>query len=243
MQAQQRGITEFSTREAMVEAFRQYRAAPTRRQRDALVMANMGLVKKAARRWEQSTGLEFDELVAEGVFGLIRAVDQYDPATGNAFSSYAMPWIHGAIQHWIRDHGWGVLRVPRKHVEDYAKVTATHRRLAGLGRSLPLARVAELCGFSAERWRQIREARERANPCSLEDGEGMDIATTPTAESSPTLLDLLGTLPPMAQSLVREWAILGRSPKEIATRRGMRPCDVEALLSDAVVTLKNAYNP
>jgi RNA polymerase sigma-B factor len=45
--------------------------------------------------------------------GLIRAIERFDLSKGNAFSSFAIPYIRGEIQHYLRDKGVTV-RIPRR---------------------------------------------------------------------------------------------------------------------------------
>jgi RNA polymerase sigma-B factor len=69
------------------------------------------LVRAVARRYAR--GVEpYDDLVQAGCLGLIAAVDRWDPARGPSFEAYAVPTIHGAIRHHLRDRAPGV-RAPR----------------------------------------------------------------------------------------------------------------------------------
>lgn len=60
------------------------------RTRNELVLANMGLVHKVVSRYKKNK----DDLLQEGVLGLMRAVDLYDTERGFAFSTYAIRWIY-----------------------------------------------------------------------------------------------------------------------------------------------------
>lgn len=78
-----------------LEAFvRQLRAALAdyRRLRDEMVRANLRLVAMLARRYHHPT-LSFLDLFQEGTFGLLRAVEKYEPTRGVKFSTYASWWI------------------------------------------------------------------------------------------------------------------------------------------------------
>jgi RNA polymerase sigma factor (sigma-70 family) len=87
--------------------------------RNALVMANQGLVHKVARRFRKA-GVDYDALVQEGTVGLIRAADKYNPKRGR-FSTYATPWIRAHIQRAL---GQGfTVRVPEKRLTKAHKQT------------------------------------------------------------------------------------------------------------------------
>ncbi len=68
-------------------------------------MQHVGLVRSAARsyRWACGVSLEFDDLVQEGMQGVIHAAKKYDPARG-AFSTYASPWIRHYVQRAVHMH-------------------------------------------------------------------------------------------------------------------------------------------
>jgi RNA polymerase sigma factor (sigma-70 family) len=78
--------------------------------RQALIVANLPLVVSVARRF-QGHGLELLDLIQEGTFGLMRAVEKFDPARGKRFSTMATWWIRSAIQVAIAAQGKPI-RIP-----------------------------------------------------------------------------------------------------------------------------------
>ena len=99
--------------------------------RNALVQANLGLVRQVAGRMGSGTGLwpglGFDDLVQIGCLGLIRAVEAFDTRRGVSLSSFAVPYIRGAIAHELRDRGT-LLRAPRPLWELRQRATALQER-------------------------------------------------------------------------------------------------------------------
>lgn len=81
--------------------------------RNDLVLANLPLVKRLARRRAAagSSSLDVADLMQEGVFGVIRAAEKFDPAAhpGVRFSAYARMWIRHYMNKAARVD---VLRVP-----------------------------------------------------------------------------------------------------------------------------------
>ncbi|WAR46103.1 sigma-70 family RNA polymerase sigma factor [Methylomonas rapida] len=68
--------------------------------RQRMIAANTGLVAFLAHKYKTSA-LSFDDLMQEGIIGLIRAVDRFDPNRGIRFSTYAVFWIKQAISRLI----------------------------------------------------------------------------------------------------------------------------------------------
>jgi RNA polymerase sigma factor for flagellar operon FliA len=79
--------------------------------RERLILHYAPLVKYVASR--VATGLpasvEQADLVSYGMFGLIDALEKFEPARGNKFETYAIPRIKGAIIDELRAMDW----VPR----------------------------------------------------------------------------------------------------------------------------------
>ncbi|MGA7571550.1 MAG: sigma-70 family RNA polymerase sigma factor [Candidatus Aquilonibacter sp.] len=70
--------------------------------REAKIRALLPLVKRIARRISRLVPCDYDDLVGDGSIGLIRAVDNYDPARGTSLEHYARHLISGAMLNGIR---------------------------------------------------------------------------------------------------------------------------------------------
>lgn len=68
--------------------------------RQQMIAGNTGLVAFVAYKYK-TTCLSFEDLMQEGIIGLIRAVDRFDPGRGIRFSTYAIFWIKQAISRLI----------------------------------------------------------------------------------------------------------------------------------------------
>jgi RNA polymerase sigma factor for flagellar operon FliA len=79
--------------------------------RDWLVVHYASLVKFVAGRLGAGLPRSVDtgDLVSAGVFGLMNAIDKFDPGNGAKFETYAIPRIRGAILDGLRALDW----VPR----------------------------------------------------------------------------------------------------------------------------------
>ena len=101
--------------------------------RDQLLVHYSPLVKYVAGR--VAVGLpqnvEQADLISYGIFGLIDAVEKFDPARGYKFETYAIARIKGAILDELRSIDWvprSVRTKARSLERAYAKLEAAHRR-------------------------------------------------------------------------------------------------------------------
>lgn len=83
--------------------------------RKRLIEANLRLVIQIAKKY-QNRGLPLIDLIQEGNFGLIKAVDKFNPNKDCRFSTYATWWIKQAIERAIQNQS-RTIRVPI-HVSD-----------------------------------------------------------------------------------------------------------------------------
>ena len=90
-----------------------------------MVAANLRLVLHWARRY-QDRGVEMVDLVLEGTFGLLRAVEKFDWERGFKFSTYATWWIRQALQRAVQQHG-RTIRIPLEVGELLQRLRLTMR--------------------------------------------------------------------------------------------------------------------
>lgn len=111
------------------------------RAKAALTESNVRLVVSIAKRY-QRRGLSFQDLAQEGILGLTRACEKFDPERGFRFSTYATWWIKQSIMRAIADQG-RTIRLP-VHIHDQLNsLRKVQRNLsAELGRE---PTVEELC--------------------------------------------------------------------------------------------------
>lgn len=136
--------------------------------RNRLVQMNIGLVRREAHRWLHTSGESFDDLMQVGSLGLIRAIERFDLQKGYAFSSFAIPYIRGEIQHHLRDKGT-VVRIPRRwQVLQNQSAKAIRQLQADLNRKPSDQEVADQLEISVEEWQQVRIASSNRSLISLD---------------------------------------------------------------------------
>jgi RNA polymerase sigma factor FliA len=115
------------------QTWKDYRATPTVELRNRLLEHYLPLVKYNAERiWSRlPDGVELDDLISAGTFGLMDAVDAFDLDRGVKFETYCVPRIRGAMLDELRTMDW----VPRLVRSKQSKVEAAKKELeATLGR-------------------------------------------------------------------------------------------------------------
>jgi len=97
--------------ERLDEQWTEYLAAPNRHARDRLVVRYTPLVRVVAHRVIVAlpTHVDHADLTQSGIFGLIDAIERFDPQRCPRFESFAVQRIRGAILDELRAQDW----VPR----------------------------------------------------------------------------------------------------------------------------------
>ena len=125
------------------QIWEQFHKTHTDHFRNVLMQHYMYLVKYAAERlYSKLPGkVELDDLISAGVFGLMDAIDAFDPARGVRFETYCSPRIKGSILDELRSMDW-VPRLVRARAHQLAK--ATQSLETHLGRKPLKKEIAEL---------------------------------------------------------------------------------------------------
>ena len=136
--------------------------------RDKFIKQYMPLVKYVAGKLAVGMpgSVEFDDLVGFGQFGLLDAIEKFDPGKNVKFKTYAVTRIRGAIFDELRQLDW----VPRSVRQKSREIEDTIVDLESkLGRTATDAEIAEKMGVSEAEYQQTVMKVSGTSVLSLND--------------------------------------------------------------------------
>ncbi|MBD2042889.1 RNA polymerase sigma factor SigF [Microcoleus sp. FACHB-672] len=151
-----------------LELLREYQTSPSPKLRNQLVKLNFGLVRKEVHHWLNQCTESYEDLLQVGSIGLIRAIERFEMSKGHAFSSFAIPYIRGEIQHYLRDKSPSV-RIPRQWVTLQSQASGVMQNLqVKLNRHPTDTEVAAALEISVTEWQEVKLANRNRAPLSLD---------------------------------------------------------------------------
>jgi len=184
---------------------------------ELLVARHRNLVRSCVQRYKRSPE-PTEDLMQVGYVGLLKAINNFDPAVGGSLAAYAQPCISGEIKRHFRDKRWNV-HVERSVQERVLQVREASRQLTQqLGRQPADAELAAHLGISDAELREARQADLVFQPVSLD----APLAGQPQAA---TLADVLGKEDPLVEqtvnmeSVATHWGELPRREQKILMLR------------------------
>jgi RNA polymerase sigma factor (sigma-70 family) len=228
--------------------------------RAELVEAFLPLIGSVARNYRASTQVTRVELMQEGVVGLLRALERYDPDIGTPFWAYASWWVRQAMQQLVSELTRPVVLSDRA-LRQLAQLKEAHRELRrASGRQPTLTELSDRTGVDQDQLANLIAADRppRALEEPLEAEEGVigtfgELIADPLAEdeyervvshvAAGELRDLLSGLSERERSVLRwRFGLEGEtlSLREIAGRLGVSGERVRQLENRALGKLRAA---
>jgi RNA polymerase sigma factor for flagellar operon FliA len=144
-----------------------FKRNPTDQLRNRLVERYMPLVRNQAERfWAKlPEGVELDDLISAGTFGLMDAISAYDLSRGIRFEAFCPTRIHGAMVDELRSMDW----VPRPVRFKATRLNDAYKTLESrLSRKPNDQDIADYLGISAEELHQLYAETHRVTISSLD---------------------------------------------------------------------------
>jgi len=120
-------VNRLSSTEDVSQLWKEFKSRPTDRElRNRLVEQYVPLVRYHGERvWSRlPQGVDVDDLISAGIFGLMDAIDAFDLERGVKFETYCVPRIRGAMLDELRNTDW-VPRLVRSRARKLAEATKT----------------------------------------------------------------------------------------------------------------------
>lgn len=139
--------------------------------RDRLVEANIRLVINVAKSY-QSRSIPLEDLIQEGVIGLMTAINRFDPEKGFRFSTYATHWIRQSIGRAV-DGKAKAIRLPSHISQALRKVEKTKSDLLQeTGIEPTPEQIALEMGISVRKLTTLLQASHELVSLDIRIGEG-----------------------------------------------------------------------
>lgn len=142
--------------------------------RSRLIRHNVRLVVDYVRKYLpilSKRTLEFEDLVQEGMFGLMRAADKFDPTRGYRFSTYATWWVRQSVERGIANRGY-IIRVPVHAQDQIRRLRKLRTRFEEAGVPVTAKKLAKVSGISVAEIEGLLAVESRMHTRGLEEGIG-----------------------------------------------------------------------
>ena len=188
--------------------------------REIMILSNMGLVEHEANRYARRQHLNRDDLVQDGLLGLIGAVEKFDHTRGTKLSTFARWYIRGAMDRHAGENA-SVVDISSETSTDIRKFHSAINELShDSNQERPTTeQISEKLGWDITKTQFVEMADYYTNELSLdapagEDGEDEVIELLPHRPASPikkveakelkqAMEKLLGELPPRERELMK----------------------------------------
>ncbi len=223
--------------------------------RDEVIHKYLHLVKYVAGRISMSlpANVEIDDLINDGIFGLIDAIEKYDNTRAVKFETYAITRINGAILDALRSLDW----VPRGLRQKARELERASQQLeAELGRMPRNDEIAERMGLSLTEFDHLIARVKGSAVVSLEEAlptkRGHEVSLAETLEDKgidvtsefeqqeirAELVRAVEALSPQERTVIRLYYFEGQTLKQIKGTLGVSESRVSQIHAQGVVHLR-----
>ena len=161
---------------------------------EVLVNRYRPLVRSCVRQFQNSPEPS-EDLLQVGYVGLIKAINNYDPAAGTGLAGYVLPCVSGEIKRYFRDKRWQV-HVKRSLQElRLAARSASSELTQTLGHAPSDTELADRLSITPDELREVKQAEMAFQSSSLD-------APLADEDGRASLADFLGTEDPRLEQVL-----------------------------------------
>ena len=231
-----------------------YAALPSDRHRQQTATAGIALVRAVVSRTNvpSHTLASREDLESVGMLGLLQSLDQYDPARGTPFASFAFGRIRGALVDYLRS----IDPLSREQRRRLAHAQEVQERLRQkLGGEPNAEDVAEAAGLAHDAYRDLVAHAQGRFTLSLDaalhddsDGSYLDLVPCPDADLAFEAIDrsslmdhlalIIRTLAPREQQILALYYFEDLTLREIADMMSLTEARISQILSKTLRTLR-----
>ncbi len=246
------------SRKDQYDIWRAYKTTRDPQVRDRLILRHASLVKYVAGRLAMGLPpmVDVDDLISYGVFGLMDAIDKFDPDRQVKFETYAIARIRGAMLDGMRAYDW----IPYSARQKARELESAYARVeAALGRSATDEEIAAELGVTTTQLSRMLLDVRALTLTSLdetwgggdEDSGGVrpievlvdTNAEDPTSnmefeEQKVILAEAITKLPEKERTVITLYYYEGLTAKEISHILGVSQSRISQLHSKAVFRLR-----
>lgn len=229
--------------------WQEYREKKQSSIRDRLVENYLSLVKVVAGRIAISLPqhIDRDDLISNGFFGLLDAIERFDPGRNVKFETYAVSRIRGAILDAIRAQDWLPATVRQKAKQYEQVMTVLENQL---GRSATDHEIAATMNVTVEQLHTLIKQLNASTLIPLEDFLQIETASGATLvnpsqaleeeEVKQALAKAIDKLPEKEKIVVTLYYYEGLTLKEISLTLQLSEARISQLHTKAVFRLRGA---
>jgi RNA polymerase sigma factor (sigma-70 family) len=212
----------------------------------ALVDAYLPLIASLARRFPAPAPVERDDLIQEGIAGLLQALRRYDPELGTPFWGYASWWVRRGMQQLVAELARPVVLSDRA-ARELAQISHARRRhLETHGREPTTSQLASATTIERSRVERLVTPGMTGAPLSwhdaIADPDGERAFERIDAQVAVEQIeDLLGELPDRERAVIRARYGLGVATstlREVGARLGLTSEAVRQIERRALAALR-----
>lgn len=244
-------MRDFNQRQDSInQLWHQYQETKSSQIRERILEHYLSLVKLVAGR--VAIGLpqhvDRDDLESNGFFGLLEAIERFDPDRGIKFETYAVARIRGAIIDAIRALDW-VPSTLRQKAKQYEKTVADIENR--LGRSATDQEVAEALGVTVAELQQLLNKLNASTIIPLEEFAKTETLSNQSFNPSEnvelqevrdTLVKTIDRLPEKERMVVSLYYYEGLTLKEISIIMKLSEARISQLHTKAVFRMRGALS-